>query len=918
MSATVHELYGRRAECETLDQLVEEVQAGNHAVLVLRGNSGEGKTALLDHLADRAAQHGRVVRVAGVEAEMELPYAGLQQLCATMFDQLDALPVPQRDALRVTFGLAEGAAPDRFLVGLAVLTLLSDVASQLPLYCVVDDAQWLDRASVQALAFAARRLQADPVALVFAVRRPSGERELVGLPELNVAGLNHADARLLLASAVHGRLDERVCDRIVAETRGNPLALLELPRGLTPAELAGGFGLPDAQPLASRIEQGFVRRLRPLPAQARQFLLVAAAEPIGDPTLLRRATAELGLTDDAAAPAEAAGLIEIGTRVRFRHPLVRSAVYRAATLTERRRVHQVLADATDAVADPDRRAWHLAAAAPAPDAAVAEELERSAERAQARGGVAAAAAFLERATELTPDPARRGARALAAAQAKFDAGDIDTTRELLATAEMSALDGLQRARVERLRAQLAFAGSRGRDAPPLLLGAAERLSALDAAMARETYLEALLAAIYAGRLGDGEGVLAVAKAALSAPAAAEPPRAVDLLLDGLATRFAHGYVQAAPIIQRSLSAYRSEYHRLTWVCLATSGAAMDLWDDQAWLELATRQVQLAREAGTLNLLPLALDYLAGWHVQAGELAGAATLLEEAAALNTAVQVAPPPFTSLILAAWRGDRESVDELHRDGIRDASARGEGNALAMMEYATAVLHNGLGLYGSALDAAREAGAGDELATGPWALAELVEAAARTDEREVGEQALRRLAQRTRASGTQWALGVEARCRALLSEGAAAEALYREAVERLDDCRMAAHLARAHLVYGEWLRRQRRRADAREHLHRAHDMLTRMGAEAFGERARGELLATGETVRRPSASAAADLTAQEALIARLASAGYTNPEIGAQLFLSPRTVEWHLRKVFAKLAINSRRELRNTPLQAKAALPV
>jgi DNA-binding CsgD family transcriptional regulator len=320
----------------------------------------------------------------------------------------------------------------------------------------------------------------------------------------------------------------------------------------------------------------------------------------------------------------------------------------------------------------------------------------------------------------------------------------------------------------------------------------------------------------------------------------------------------------------------------------------------------------------LNLLPLALDYLAGWHVQAGELTDAATLLEEAAAVNTAVQVAPPPYTSLILAAWRGDRDSVDELHRDGIRDASARGEGNALARMEYATAVLHNGLGLYGSALDAAREAGAGDELATGPWALAELVEAAARADERDVCEQAMLRLAQRTRASGTQWALGVEARCRALLSEGAAAEALYREAIERLEDCRMAAHLARAHLVYGEWLRRQRRRADAREHLHVAHDMLTRMGAEAFGERARGELLATGETVRRPSAAAAADLTAQEALIARLASAGYTNPEIGAQLFLSPRTVEWHLRKVFAKLAINSRRELRDTPLRAKAALPV
>jgi AAA ATPase domain len=547
-------LRGRATECERLDALLTEVRSGRSATLVMRGDSGVGKTALLDYIVGRASEC-RVARAAGVESEMELAFAGLQQLCAPMLDRLEHLPGPQRDALRVAFGLRDGEAPERFLVGLAVLSLLSEVAEERPLVCLVDDAQWLDRASVQALAFVARRLMAEPVAVVFAVREPSDEDELLGLPELVVEGIGDRDARLLLASAIRGRLDDQVRDRIVAETGGNPLALLELPRGLTPAELAGGFGLLDARPLANRIEQRFQERVQALPHDTQRLLLTAAAEPVGDVTLLWRAAEQLGVGSEAAAPAEAAGLIGLGARVRFRHPLVRSAAYRVAGPQDRREVHLALAEATDPEVDPDRRAWHRAHAAVGRDEAVAGDLERSAGRAQGRGGGAAAAAFPERATELTPDPVRRGARALAAAQAKLEAAGHDAASELLSTAELGPLDELQRARLDRLRAQVAFARRRGSDAPPLLLKAAKRLDPLDADLARETYLEALGAAMFAGSLSSGRGMLEVAEAARAAPPALQPPRTLDLLLDGLATRFTEGYAAGVPPLKRALQAF---------------------------------------------------------------------------------------------------------------------------------------------------------------------------------------------------------------------------------------------------------------------------------------------------------------------------------------------------------------------------
>lgn len=903
-------LLGRQSECDTLDRLVAGVRAGQSRVLVLRGEAGVGKTALLGYLA-ASASGCQIARAAGVESEMELPFAGLHALCAPMLGRLRRLPDPQRAALSTAFGLDGGSAPDRFMVGLAMLSLLADVAEEEPLICIVDDAQWLDRVSAQTLAFVARRLLAERVGLVFAVRDDDGEHGLGGLPELALGGISALDARVLLESAMPGPLDERVRDRILAEASGNPLALLELPRALT--AVAGGFGLPGSMPLISRIEQGFVRQLEPLPDETRQLLLLAAAEPVGDVTLLRRAAELLGIGPDEAAPAQAAGLIDIGAQVRFRHPLVRSAAYRAASVPDRRDVHRALAEATDPQRDPDRRAWHRAHASERLDEAVAEELERSAGRARKRGGVAAAAAFLERAVALSPDPARRGARALAAARAKFESADPEAAQALLAIAEACPLDELERARLARLRAELVFALRRGRDAPPILLDAARQLEALDPAAARETYLEAFGAAIYAGRLHDESGVRKAAEAARAAPPAPQPPRSIDLVLDGMATRFTEGPAAGVPPLRRALQAFRDEplashEESMRWLMLCPvvqSMTVFELWDDEAFEALATRAVRLARETGTLTMLPVALVYLSGVRMFAGELGEASALLQEADAISAATGNAGLVYGRLLVGAWRGAEAEARELIDGGLENATARGEGRVLALAGYATALLDNGLGRYEAAAEAARRGSEDDDQGYAGEALVELVEAEVRAGRPQAAAAALPRLEERTRAAGTDWALGLLARSQALVSEGGAADARYREAIERLERTRMRLEHARAQLLYGEWLRAENRRPEARRQLRAAHEAFSRFGTEAFAERARRELMATGETApRRPEASNDV-LTPQEAQIARLAAGGQTNPEIGAQLFISPRTVEYHLRKVFTKLGIGSRKEL-------------
>ena len=900
----------RASEREALDQLLAHVPEGQSAVLVIRGEAGIGKTALLRYTARRASGF-RVAQVTGVEAEMELPFAGIHQLCAPLLDQLDALAQPQQDALNVALGLASGDVPERFLVGLAVLGLLSAAAEERALLCLIEDAQWLDAASGMILGFVARRLLAESVAIVVAVREPNTRHDFDGLPELLLRGLAEEDARTLLMGAVPGRLDDRIRDRIVAETRGNPLALLDLPGSMSAAELAGGFELLPATDLPRHLEDRYLQRAGVLPEATRRLLLLAAAEPVGDAPLIWRAAQALGIDRSSLAPAEDAQLVEIGARVRFRHPLVRSALYRAAAASERQDAHRALAEATDPDTDPDRRAWHRAHAAVGVDEEVATELERSADRARSRGGAAAAAAFLARAAELTPDPAQRGRRALAAAQAKFDAAAAEAALELLAIAELAPLDEFQRAWLERLRAEITFARTRGSDAPALLLDAARRLEPLDVAMARETHLEAMAAAMFAGRLGDGPGVRAAAEAAHAAPAA-EQPRAIDLLLDGLATRFTRGYSAGLPPLRRALDEFRDveelAERDVRWLWLACR-VAQDLWDDELWSVLATRGLGVARETGALSVLPIAATYRAALHVHAGEFGAASALIAEADAITAATGMAPLKYASLMMAAWRGNEAEALELFEAARLEGTARGEGMGLRLLEWATALLYNGCGRYGEALEAAQRSCEQDDLGLFGWSLVELIEAGVRSGATDASSAALDRLSERTQASGTDWALGIEAGSRGLLSEGQDAEPLYREAVDRLARTRGVVHLARARLLYGEWLRRENRRVDAREQLRAAHEVFSDIGAEGFAERARHELLATGETARKRTDDTREVLTPQEAHIARLARDGLSNPEIGAQLFISPRTVQYHLRKVFLKLDINSRNQLSRVP---------
>ena len=896
------QLRGRRRECDLLNQLLDSVHAGESRVLVVCGEPGAGKTALLDYLGEQASGC-RVAHAAGVESEMELIYAGLHQLLTPMLDRLERLPAPQANALQTAFGLRSGSAPDRFLVGLAALSLLAEVAEEHPLVCLVDDAQWLDQASAQVLGFVARRLAAESVILVFAARVQGDE--LAGLPELVVEGLQEADARALLNSVLTGPLDPRVHDRILAEAAGNPLALVELPRGVTPAELAGGFALPDAIPLPGRIEESFRRRLEALPDDTRVLVQLAAAEPVGDPVLVWRAAERLGIATQAATLAAEGGLVEFGARVRFRHPLVRSAAYRSASLQQRHEVHRALAEATDPELDPDRRAWHWAQATPGPNEGVAAELERSAGRAQARGGVAAAAAFLQRSVALTADPARRAERALAAAQASLQAGSFDVALGLVATAEGGPLDELQGARVDLLRGQVALALS-GSDAGPLLLRAARRLEPFDLDLARETYLIAWGATVVASDL-EGEHLLGEISYAIRAlPPPPEPPRPLDLLLDGLALLTLEGRTAGTPRLQQAAKALLeiSVEDALRWGWMATA-ASDAVWDNEDMLATAARVLQLVRDAGALAQLPIHLSAVALARAWRGDLAGAASLVAEIDSVVAATGSRLGPGAALRLRSLQGREAEISALIASTIEHAAAGGHTIAL-YAHWAAAVLYNGLARYQEAAESAVQATSSPfEVFVSVRALPELVEAAARAGDGELAREALERLAETTRPCGNDLALGIEARSRALLSDGAAAADLYREAVDRLRRTQLRPELGRAQLLYGEWLRRQGRRVDAREQLRAAHDLFATIGMEAFAERARTELLATGETARKRTVETHDALTAQEALIARLAREGLSNPEIGARLFISARTVKYHLGKVFTKLDIRSRTQL-------------
>jgi DNA-binding CsgD family transcriptional regulator len=905
-------LVGRARECATLERLHGEIRDGASRALVVRGDPGIGKSALLDYAAAAAAGF-LVIRVTGVESEMEFAFAALQQACAPLLKHLDQLPAPQADALRAAFGLspARGGPPDRFLVGLGVLGLAAEAAAAQPLLCVVDDAQWIDQTSLQALVVMARRLYGESVGVIFAARTGTVRVELAGLPELTVPGLSEPEARALLAAVVPDRLDERVRDRIVAEAAGNPLALVEFSREITAAgELAGGFGVSlwVTRPLADRVAERYLARVTALPAATRRLLLVAAAEPLGDPVLLRLAGDRLGLSFADLAPAEADGLVRLGAHVTFRHPLVRSAIYRSAPAVDRHAVHAALAEVTDPDHDPDHCAWHRAQATVGPDETAAADLERSANRALARGGPAAAAAFLARAAALSPDPGERARRNLAAAQPNYDAGARpEAIVDLLAAARAGPLDEFQRARADHLAARVATGTGPGGDPPRLLLDTAARLARGDAAVSRRAYLDAFMAAMLTGGRG-GTNWREVGQAALAAPPPPGPRQAADLLLDGLTAQATGGYQAGLATLRdglRMLAAgppgiTSSDAVGILWLACRV---AMNLWDDESLVALAGLVVAAARGFGTMLQLPAALGMAATAAMLTGDFAAAADCVEQLDASLAITGGMRGVHGRLALSAWQGRAD----LHAAEAAADRARGNRAAeLGIVAYTTGLLCNGLGRYQEAADAASAVrDRADQLEYRLWGLPELAEAAARCGDSDLAAEAVALLERTTRPSGTDWALGMLARSQALISDGERAEELYTEAVTRLGRTRVAAHLARAHLLYGEWLRREKRRIDARAQLRVAHEMLAAMGAAGFASRAERELAATGERIRRRDVRPVIELTAQETQIARMVADGRSNPEIAGELFISPRTVEYHLHKIFGKLDITSRGQL-------------
>jgi DNA-binding CsgD family transcriptional regulator len=894
-------LIDRRAECKVLDNLVAAVRAGQSRALVVLGEPGVGKTALLEYLAGQASGC-HLARAGGDESEMELAFSGLHVLCAPMLDRLDRIPRPQRDALATAFAMSSGEPPDRFIVGLAVLSLLAEVSEEQPLLCLVDDAQWLDQASTLTLAFVARRLLAERVGMVFATRDAQGLR---GFAELVIEGLGATDARAVLETGLRARLDPAITDRLVAETRGNPLALLELPRAMTPAELAGGFGMPAPARVAGRVEEGFLRRIERLPSETQRLLLVAAAEPLGDPGLMWRAAATLGIAGDSATPAIAEGLVQFGPRVVFRHPLVRSAAYTAAALPDRQAAHRALAEATDSGLDPDRLAWHRALGAPGPDEDIAVALEQSAHRAQARGGVAAAAALLERSVGLTVDPPRRTERIFAAAAAHLEAGSFELAAGLLPLTEAAPLDDMGRARLDLLRARLGYARGDNREAPELLWRAAARLESLDVSLASATYLQAMGAATVAGNFAYRASLREIAHAANLLPMPPSPTTN-DFLVAGLARTTAEGPLAAAPLLRRALAASVSETistQTLYWLGYQSVVASV-LWDNESLHQLAARHVAVARDLGALTMLPTALTGLARVMTLEGDLDKAATLVAEADRIVEATGRNIVSWARPTLVAWRGDADSMQSID-DLIASARAAGHGFAMKYGLWAGAIFHNGMGQYQRALAFATEASLEPWEWGSHWFFHELIEAAVRAGQPEIADRTLERLAETVVPSGSKWGAGVYTRSQALLATASMAEDLYNDALALLSESVIRPELARTHLLYGEWLRRESRRVDARTHLRTAFELFTEMGINAFAERTRRELLATGETVRKRTIGKDDKLTAQESQIARLARDGLSNPEIASRLFISARTVQFHLSKVFTKLGINSRGQL-------------
>ena len=907
-------LVDRCVEKKALDALLDSVRAGMSGALVLRGEPGIGKSALLDYAVERAADL-QIVRTVAVESEKTLGFAAVHQLLVPLLPVMDRLPEPQRQALGVAFGLVRGPPANPFLVGLAVLTLLSDAAEVRPVLWVMDDAQWLDEESADALSFVARRLLADRVGMLFAVRETTEpDFRLHALPDLRLAGLPASDAYKLLQVSISRPIDAAVAECIVAATGGNPLAVVEAARELTPEQLDGRAPLAEPLAVGHRLDDLFVRRVRELPPDTQALLLLAAADQPGRGARLWQTAAALAIPESAAVPAEAAGLVVFWPEVRFFHPLVRSAVYYAATPGQRRRAHRVLAAACDPDLDPDGRARHLAAAAAGPDERVAAEQEAAAERAGNRGGYAAAAALLERAALLTPDRGRQAERRLSAAEAHLLAGAVDRAGALLAEATTGLTDPRSSAQATRLDGRIRAACGCVAEAAAELVDAARRLRPLAPQAARDALLSALEATAFAGWAPCGALLQEIARTASDLPPTGDPPdSAANLLLQAYTARVTGGYAAAVPASRRAVEAFLADDVdpdlALRRLLLAAITAA-DLMDDGSAERLTARWITCARERGALAKLASAVAFRSAFvDGPEGRLDAAREAESEAHDLAETTHnpaVVPPTGAHTLLTLALSGREAEARATAAAVaRDAPSRGARGEMAMASYFLGVLEISLGNYDSAVRCLELAYTDDTPLVGTQALPDLVEAATRAGQRDLAERALQRLDDRATATGTALALGLLARSRALLAVPAEARQQYEDALHLLDRTRAAPEVARAHLLYGEWLRRQRRRGEAREQLRTAHDMFDGMGLAAFAERAAAELRATGERARKREAGFPEELTPQEAQIAALVSRGEANREIAAQLFLSPSTVEYHLRKVFRKLGVTSRTQL-------------
>jgi DNA-binding CsgD family transcriptional regulator len=877
--------------------------------LVLRGEAGIGKTSLLV-AAGQQADGFRVLRVDGIQAEESLSFAGLHRLLLPVLGESERLPPPQRRALEVAFGGIEGGAPDRFLIGLAVLTLLAGLSVRTPLLCIVDDAQWLDGETQELLAFVARRLYAESLVLLIAVREPGeGPDAFAGLPELEIRGLEPSQSMGLLSNTFNRQLDIAMMSRLVHETQGNPLALLELGRDATTTGRVATL-LPDQPlPLSRRLEELFERQVRGLPQATQQFLLVAAAEP-SRADLVWKAVEHLGIPADAADPAIVAGLFDREGGPAFRHPLIRSAVYSTASASDRRKAHAELANLLDDGRDADLRAYHRASAAAVPDEDIAVELEQGADRAESRGGLSARAALMARAAELTPDGSRRAARLLAAAEAALAAGNASQAEALLQRARERLTDPIQLAHARRVEAAFRSFTEPG-NVPRILLEAAKALQSLDPLEARDTYTEALQACLVSSQLTKGTTPAEVGAAALAASPLWHPKGVIDdLLVEGFATRFAVGYREAVPAFRGGIAGLCSESAPaagLTRWAILGADAAADLWDADGYRTVSMRLERIERERGALESLRLTLGPLGHSLMWAGRFVDAEVAHTEATEISVALGADRAVWEALKveLFAWQGrDEETrfIAELLMGKL--SLVAGGGVAVNLARIALTILNIAQGRYQDALDHGLAIMQDDPCPHGSQVLPEVVEAAARTGAEQSARTALGRLRDRATASGTPWALGLLARCEALLAQGDPDER-YRRAIDHLAATQVATDLARTHLLYGEWLRRKKRLTEARSQLNKAHRLFDTMGATAFAERTRAELAATGGRSRKHRPGAAAELTPQERQIATLAAGGATNAEIAEQLFLSAATVDYHLRKVYRKLSVRSRRQL-------------